>query len=115
MFDVQGFKEKYRGIDKFCETHYFEFFLKAYNENQKLFEHIKFANDVLEVPPIKTFILYYRDSFNEVMTSSEKQGLGACFGYLYRFIYEGNYKPTQTWVGDKITGIKSGSVFVKGE
>ena len=86
-------------------------------QDDELLEKIKFANDVLGVPPIKTFILYEReylkkDIFNEKMSSVAKRGLGACFGYLYKFIY-GGYESEQTWFNDKDTSIKTASYFKK--
>lgn len=111
-FDREKFTQIYKGTATFCETKYFDKFIELLGDEIVL-EHIKFANDVLGVPPVESMIKYYRTFFNEVMLPSEKQGLGACFGYLYRFIYK-NYEAEQVWVGDtKITGIKTASVFKK--
>jgi hypothetical protein len=111
-FNQAEFNRIYKGTLPFCETKYFDKFLELL-EDEKALEHIKFANDILEIPPVKSMINLYRDFFSEEMTSQEKQGLGACFGYLYRFIYEG-YVAEQVWVGDKeFTGIKTASVFRK--
>ena len=67
--------------------------------------------------PLKTFILYERDYlkkpvFDKKMTPVQKRGIGACFGYLYRFIYDG-YESEQSWFNDEKTGIKTASFFIK--
>ena len=119
-FNEQDFLMKYRGTEKFVttESKYLHLFL-ALLEDDELLERIKFANDVLQIPPIKTFILYQReylkrDVFNEKMSPIAKRGLGACFGYLYKFIYTG-YESESTWFNDEKTGIKTASYFIKKE
>ena len=119
LFNEDEFLKTYRGSEKFIVEgeKYFKLFLELL-EDDDLLEKIKFANDVLGVPPLTTFILYERDYlkkpvFSEMITESFiKQGLGACFGYLYRFIYKG-YEPVQCWFNDELTGIKTVSKFVK--
>lgn len=111
-FNQTEFNSIYKGTLPFCDTKYFSKFLGLLEDEQAL-AHIKFANDILGVPPVESMIKLYRDFFSEKMQAQEKQGLGACFGYLYRFIYQ-NYEPKQVWVGDtKFTGIKTASVFNK--
>ena len=119
-FNEQEFLRVYRGTESFVTTEgkYYKPFLELL-QDKELLERIKFANDVLHIPPIKTFILYEReylkkDIFNEKMSPVAKRGLGACFGYLYKFIYKG-YESEQTWFNDKATGIKTASYFIKME
>ena len=116
-FDKSHFNSIYKGTVSFCDTPYFEKFLELL-ANEQMLEHIKFANDYLGIPPVKSMISYYRKKegfFTEEMKRQDKQSLGACFGYLYQYIYTG-YKPKSVWVGDdgdKDTGIKTASVFEK--
>ena len=119
-FNEQDFLRTYRGTEKFVttESKYYKLFLELLNDDD-LLTKIKFANDVLKVPPIKTFILYQReylkiDVFNEKMSPIAKRGLGACFGYLYKFIYMG-YESEPTWFNDDKTGIKTASYFIAKE
>ena len=119
-FNEQDFLRAYRGTEKFVttESKYFHLFLELLKDDA-LLEKIRFANDVLHIPPIKTFILYQREYlqnnvFNEKMSPIAKRGLGACFGYLYKFIYKG-YESEQTWFNDEKTGIKTASYFIKKE
>lgn len=114
----QNFLKTYRGTETFItnEGKYYKLFLELLQDDE-LLEKIRFANDVLGVPPIKTFIIYKReylheDIFNEKMSPVAKRGLGACFGYLYKFIY-GGYESEQSWFNDEKTGIKTASFFIK--
>ncbi len=116
----EEFLKTYRGTETFVneERASYELFLDLL-EDEELLEHIRFANDVLCVPPLKTFVLYQRDVlgkdvFREKMSKTAKRGLGACFGYLYKFLY-GGYDSEQCWFNDEKTGIKTASYFYKKE
>lgn len=117
-FSEQDFLKTYRGTESFVnnEKKYYNLFLELLKDDD-LLTKIKFANDVMGIPPIKTFIVYQReylgkDIFNEKMSPVAKRGLGACFGYLYKSIYKG-YESEQTWFNDEKTGIKTASFFKK--
>ena len=117
-FDEEDFLKMYRGSEKFVVEGavYYKAFLRLL-DNESLLDKIKFANDYLKEPPLKTFILYDRENnpdsiFVKEMSVYEKQGIGACFGYLYRFMY-GDYEPKQCLFNDKMTGIKTVSRFEK--
>ena len=113
-FDTINFNKTYKGSRKFSEdSPYFPIFIESLEKNKELFERIKFCNDVLQIPPIYTFVKYHKDVFYKQMAVNEKRGLGACFGYLYQFIYNEGYKAQTTWVGHKETGIKNASYFKK--
>lgn len=120
VFDEKDFCKTYRGSQTFVNedgAEYYKLFLQTL-QNDDLLDKIKFANDVLGVPPVQTFVKYYRDTlgmnvFTETLSKSVKQGIGACFGYLYRFIYKENYNTEQCWVMDQQSGIKTASRFVK--
>ena len=108
----KDFLGKYKGKTSFVnESVYFKYFAESLDE-KKLHEHIIFCNDVLHLPPIYVFVKYYKEFFTKEMTANEKRGLGACFGYLFQVMY--GYKEAKSvWVGDKITGIKNASYFIK--
>lgn len=98
-------------IPKFSKTIYFSEFLNLIC-NPLLRDAVKFANDVLLIPPIKSFIFHDKDMFNREFSATEKMGLSACFDYLYRYVY-GEYKPKLAWIGDDITGIQTGRIYIK--
>ena len=115
MFNNDDFLSVYKGKKKFVdESEYFTFFLNSLQKDVKLFEHIRFCNDTLSIPPIYVFVKYHKKVFVREMTVSEKQGLGACFGYLFQNIW--GYKLSRlTWVGERTTGIKNASYFIKND
>lgn len=117
-WNEERFLNTYKGTEKFITDgrEYYSLFLELLND-EDLLAHIKFCNDVLHVPPLETFVRYERDYlkkdvFHNKMESYEKRGIGACFGYLYKFIY-GGYESEQSWFNDKETGIKTASYFIK--
>lgn len=114
-FIVEKFIIKYKGTTNFCDTAYFKAFYDSLDD-EELYSHIIFNNDVLEIPPILTFVKYRQsvgdELFRQRMGKTEKRCLGACFGYLFQNIL--NYKrPVSVWVGENKTGIKNASRFVK--
>lgn len=115
-WNEETFLKTYKGTETFVtvEREYYSLFLELL-KNEQLLAHIRFANDTLGVPPLKTFILYERDLlgrdvFHERMSPTAKRGLGACFGYLYKFLY-GGYESEPCWFNDAETGIKTASYF----
>lgn len=118
IWNEENFLKTYKGTESFVngEREYYSLFLELLKD-EGLLAHIRFANDVLNVPPLKTFILYERDVlkkdvFKVKMASTAKRGLGACFGYLFKFIY-GEYESEPCWFNDAQTGIKTASYFKK--
>ena len=117
-WDEKDFLRTYKGTEKFVTTEreYYTLFLELLQQDD-LLAHIRFANDTLAIPPLKSFILHERDYlkkdvFTKKMSSTAKRGLGACFGYLYKFIY-GGYESEQCWFNDKQTTILTASYFKK--
>ena len=115
QFVISDFTSVYKGTANFCTSQYFETFLDSIDDLE-LYSHIKFNNDVMQIPPIVTFVKYRQSKgdelFNKPMSKTDKRCLGACFGYLFRFILK--YKqPVSTWVGEKTTDIKNASYFIE--
>lgn len=115
-FDIADFIITYRGTTNFCDSAYFKAFYDSLDD-EKLYSHILFNNDVLKIPPILTFVKYRQSLgdglFDSPMEKTDKRCLGACFGYLFRNIL-GYMRPVSVWVGEKHTNIKNASYFVKG-
>lgn len=114
-FIIEDFIFAYKGTTNFCDTPYFKTFYDSLDD-EELYAHIIFNNDVLCIPPILTFVKYRQsmgdELFNKPMSKTDKRCLGACFGYLFKFILK--YKnPVSVWVGEKKTEIKNASYFVK--
>lgn len=114
-FIIEKFTSMYKGTIHFCNTEYFKTFYNSLDD-EELYSHIKFNNDVLEIPPILTFVKYRQsiqdDLFGKPMSKTDKRCLGACFGYLFKFIL-GYKQSVSVWVWEKKTDIKNASYFVK--
>lgn len=116
QFVIEDFISKYKGTTNFCDTEYFKAFYDSLDD-EELYSHIVFNNDVLQIPPILTFVKYRQSLgdglFNKPMSKTDKRCLGACFGYLFKYVLKYNKDPIPVWVGEKITDIKNASYFVK--
>lgn len=114
-FIIEDFIIKYKGTTNFCDTAYFKTFYESLDD-EKLYSHIIFNNDVLEIPPIHTFVKYRQsigdELFGKPIEKTDKRCLGACFGYLFKDIL-GYKRSVSVWVGEKITDIKNASYFNK--
>lgn len=120
-WNEENFLKTYKGTERFVTDEGREYYLLFLEllDDENLLAHIKFTNDVLGEPPLVTFIKYERDFlkkdiFNKRMSPVQKRGIGACFGYLYKFTYSG-YESEQSWFNDEKTGIKTASKFIKKE
>ena len=116
-FDVELFNKTYRGTRWFSEeSKYFTEFLQDI-QNAELMSHLRFCNDFLHIPPVYTYVKYRSDFYTEQLEKKEKLALGACFGYLFQYgEYATIYGPNSAcsvWVGDKVTGIKNASYFIR--
>ena len=115
-FVIENFVFEYKGTRNFCDTKYFKAFYDSL-DNKELYSHIVFNNDVLQIPPILTFVKYRQsigdELFHKPMSKTDKRCLGACFGYLFKYVLKYNKHPVSVWVGEKLTDIKNASYFVK--
>lgn len=114
-FNVSDFTSVYKGTSNFCDTAYFKAFYDSLDDKE-LYLHIVFNNDVLQIPPILTFVKYRQSTgdelFGKPLSKTDKRCLGACFGYLFKFIL-GYSRPVSVWVGERNSDIKNASYFVK--
>lgn len=87
-------------------------------QNNDLLQSVKFANDYLGIPPVKSFIRYHKDFFikkNEKIDAQTKRGIGAFWGYVFRSLLSTpskKYVPTNVWVGETEFGLKTASIFL---
>lgn len=61
--------------------------------DRELLSHIIFCNDVFSIPPVKTFLTYYRDDFILITGKSNaeldvyvKKSIGAFWGMVFKFV-----------------------------
>ena len=62
--------------------------------DKELLKNIIFCNDVLKIPPIKTFLTFYRDDFirltgndQAILSRVLKQSIGAFWGMVFKFVF----------------------------
>lgn len=60
--------------------------------DRELFSHIIFCNDLLRIPPIKTFLLYYEQDLIRITGREDaalelfaKKAIGAFWGMVFKF------------------------------
>ena len=115
-FVIEDFIIIYKGTTNFCDTPYFKAFYDSLDD-EKLYSHIIFNNDILKIPPILTFVKYRQSIGDELfckpMQKTDKRCLGACFGYLFQHTDLGYLDSVSVWVGEKNTDVKKASYFVK--
>lgn len=88
--------------------------------DKELLSHIVFCNDVFSIPPVKTFLTYYREDFI-AMTGSEnaqldlfvKKSIGAFWGMVFKFVlgYQ-NQKSVSVSMHDYFM-VKTATYFMK--
>ena len=66
--------------------------LKECTTNSDFLAFVKYANNLLEVPPVKSFLLLFEEQIKnetkgEITDPNLKQALGAWFGYLFQKKY----------------------------
>lgn len=61
--------------------------------NRDLLNNIIFCNDIFAIPPVKTFLTYYRKDFIQLTGNEQarldtfiKRGIGAFWGMVFKFV-----------------------------
>lgn len=90
--------------------------------DKQLLSHIVFCNDIFCIPPVKTFLTYYRDDFIIITGKRDaelpvfvKKGIGAFWGMAFKFAlkYKGQ-KSVSVSMNDYFR-IKTATYFIKEE
>ena len=62
-------------------------------KDRELLSHIIFCNDLLHIPPVKTFLLYYEGDFVSITGREDaaldtfvKKAIGAFWGMVFKFV-----------------------------
>ena len=82
-------------------------------------DKIIFANDILSIPPTKTFLEFYKIINPSVsngaiqFTGTQSQKIGAFWGFVFQFVL--GYKRYEKAVPVNTLGVKKASRFVKEE
>lgn len=116
ILQEENFKKKYGKAKYVLELPENSFYLNLLEEcysNEKYFNFIILANNLLKVPPTKSFLLLYEDKIREkengnIENYALKQAIGAYWGYIFSNVL--NMKNTKkARVG--ILGVSTATVF----
>ena len=90
------FSERYTHFREFQEDKRYRVYWNKCMEaisDKTLLSHIIFCNDLFGIPPIKTFLLYYRNDFvaitgkeNAELDMYVKKSMGAFWGMVFKFV-----------------------------
>ena len=93
---TDGFADTYKHFKDFQRNDKYSVYWDKCIEsvaNRDLLSNIIFCNDVFAIPPVKTFLTYYREDFIR-LTGDErarldtfvKRGIGAFWGMVFKFV-----------------------------
>lgn len=105
-----GFVSKYKAFGKFVDSgEYWNMCIDAVLD-KTLLEHIIFCNDVLNNPPVHTFLRTKIDELKDKQLSEfEKRAVGAFWGYVFKFVFEYQYQKSVT---AKVNSVRTASYFM---
>lgn len=92
---LDGFSERYKPFKEFQTAGeyrgYWNLCVRAV-EDRELLGHIVFCNDLFHIPPVKTFLLYYREELvkltgrrDAMLDPFVKKSIGAFWGMVFKF------------------------------
>lgn len=74
----------------------------------KLMNHIIFCNDVLQIPPVKVFLMA-NNNLNQEFNNFEKKAMGAFWGFVFKFVF--GYRSQKENVPINTKGVKKATQF----
>lgn len=102
-----NFARKYRRFAGFVDSGYLWDLIITTINDAELMRNIKFCNDVMQIPPVKVFVLAQRATLPE-LSNSDKQSIGAVFGFIFKDVF--GYK-NQESISCVVNTIKTASRF----
>jgi hypothetical protein len=92
----ENFSEIYSHFKEFQENKEYELYWNKCIEaicDKELLSHIVFCNDIFCIPPVKTFLAYYKDDFIVLTGKPDaelpvfvKKSIGAFWGMVFKFV-----------------------------
>lgn len=79
-------------------------------QDARLMNNIIFCNDVLQMPPVKVFLLANKN-INVDLTDEEKKSIGAFWGFVFKFVF--GYR-NQKSISVRVCNVKSATYFFDG-
>ncbi|MDO6354811.1 hypothetical protein Q3V94_06925 [Caloramator sp. CAR-1] len=103
----EGFNKIYKAFNNFVDSGFlWEECIKTVKDTD-LMNKIIFCNDILNVPPVKVFVLV-NEKIPSNLTDYEKKAIGAFWGYVFKFVF--GYR-NQRSVPINVKGIKTATTF----
>lgn len=90
--------------------------------DEQLLSHIIFCNDVFSIPPVKTFLTYYKDDFivltgknNAELPLFVKKAIGAFWGMVFKFALDYKEQKSVSVSMNEYFKVKTATYFLKEE
>lgn len=80
--------------------------------NPTLMNNIIFCNDIMKIPPVKTFLISNENIIME-LSNEEKKAIGAFWGFVFKYVL--GYKNQKESVPVNTKGVKKASRFYDNE
>lgn len=97
----------YKPFAKFQDTQLWEECVKAV-KNQDLMGHIIFNNNVMEIPPVVSFVKATA-AIPTGLKDTEKQAIGAFWGFVFRKVFDADVEKMVS--AGNVKGIRSAALF----
>ena len=121
----ENFSEVYTHFKEFQENNKYEPYWNKCIEaicDKQLLSHIVFCNDVFSIPPVKTFLTYYKNDFivltgksNAELPLFVKKSIGAFWGMVFKFGLEYNGQKSVSVSMNEYFKVKTATYFTKSE
>ena len=103
------FTQKYKAFSNFPQSGKVWDECLAAVQDAKLMNNLVFCNDVLQIPPVKVFLLA-NTTIGGQLTDEEKKSIGAFWGFVFKFVFGyKNQKSVSVRVADN--NLKSATYF----
>ena len=120
----EKFFEIYAHFREFQENKEYECYwnkcIEAISDEQ-LLSNIVFCNDVFCIPPVKTFLTYYRDDFivmtgkaNAELPVFVKKSIGAFWGMVFKYALKYKGQKSVSVSMNEYFKVKTATYFIKG-
>ena len=104
-----GFAQKYKAFSNFPQSGKVWDECLAAAQDAKLMNNLVFCNDVLQIPPVKVFLLA-NATIGGQLADEEKKSIGAFWGFVFKFVFGyKNQKSVSVRVADN--NLKSATYF----
>ena len=121
----ENFAEVYTHFREFQENKEYELYWNKCMDaicDKQLLSHIVFCNDVFCIPPVKTFLTYYKDDFiiltgksNAELPLFVKKSIGAFWGMVFKYGLEYKGQKSVSVSMNEYFRVKTATYFIKDE